>query len=271
MLRAGDRVGVAVSGGADSVALLLLLCALRQELGLTLYVLHFNHKLRGRAADGDEKFVAKLAKKCQLPFYAGAADVKSIAKRDKTNTEDAARRERYIFFARSTGAHELDKIAVAHTADDQAETVLAHILRGSGITGLGGIHPQVGKVVRPLLGARRAELRAFLKLKKQSWREDATNRDTTKMRARIRKKLLPLLEKQFQPRSVEHLAALSVHAREDDAILNRLVEERLKGGLEIVPEGARIGIRDLLGNLGLKSRGPARQLPSGEEFYGHIR
>lgn len=247
LLRAGERVGAAVSGGADSVALLLLLCELRLSLGLTIYVLHFNHRLRGRAADADEKFVEKLAKKFALPFYAGAADVKAIAKRDKANTEDAARRERYVFFARATGEHELDKVAVGHTADDQAETVLAHILRGSGITGLGGIHPQVGKVVRPLLGARRADLRAFLKVRKQSWREDATNRDTTKMRARIRKKLLPLLEKEFQARTVEHLAALSVHAREDDAILKRVVEERLKGSLEIGAEGARIGIRDLLG------------------------
>jgi len=264
LLRAGERVGVAVSGGPDSVALLLLLRELRLSLGLTIHVLHFNHKLRGRPADADEQFVQKLAQKFALPFYAGAADVKLIAKRHKANIEDAARRERYAFFARATGEHELDKVAVAHTADDQAETVLAHILRGSGITGLGGIHPQVGKVVRPLLGARRADLRAFLKLKKQSWREDATNRDTTKMRARIRKKLLPLLEKQFQPRTVEHLVALSVHAREDDAILNRVVEERLKGSLEIGAEGARIRLRDLpLGNLA-KNAGLARL--GGEKF-----
>jgi tRNA(Ile)-lysidine synthase len=264
LLRAGERVGVAVSGGADSVALLLLLREMKLSLGLTIYVLHFNHKLRGRAADADEKFVAGLAKKCALPFYAGAADVKAIAKRDKANTEDAARRERYVFFARATGEHELDKVTVAHTADDQAETVLAHILRGSGITGLGGIHPQVGKVVRPLLGARRADLRSFLKLKKQSWREDATNRDTTKMRARIRGKLLPLLEKQFQPRAVEHLAELSVHAREDDAILNRVVEERLRGSLEIGAEGARIGLRDLLAGDSGKNAAFAR--PGEEKF-----
>src|SRR6266404_3114050 len=89
-------------------------------------------------------------------------------------------------------------VAVSHTADDQAETVLAHILRGTGLAGLGGIHPKVGHVVRPLLGVRRAELRAYLRSKKQTWREDATNRDTKRLRARIRKKLLPVLEKQFQ-------------------------------------------------------------------------
>jgi tRNA(Ile)-lysidine synthase len=248
LLRRGDRVAVAVSGGADSVALLLLLVELRQKLELTLHILHFNHKLRGRAAEADEKFVVKLAEEYRLPYWHGSAEVKSLAKRDKANLEDAARRARYAFFAQATGEHELDKIAVAHTADDQAETVLGHILRGSGLTGLGGIHPQVGKVVRPLLGARREELRAFLKSRKQNWREDATNRDVAKFRARIRKNLLPLLQKEFQPRVVEHLAALAAHAREDDALLNRLAEERLKNKLEIVAEGARMRVADLLAN-----------------------
>ena len=251
LLRQGDRVGVAVSGGADSVALLLLLLELQENLHLTLHVLHFNHRLRGRASDADEKFVGRLAEKYRLPFHFGEANVKLLAKAGKANTEDAARRARYTFLAHATGEHDLDKIAVAHTADDQAETVLAHILRGSGITGLGGIHPQVGKVVRPLLSIRRAELRSFLKRRKQTWREDASNRDTTKTRARIRKRLLPLLQKQFQPRVVEHLAALSSHAREDDALLNRLAEERLESRLKIVPEGARIAVSDLLGNEGV--------------------
>jgi tRNA(Ile)-lysidine synthase len=246
LLRQGERVGVGVSGGADSVALLLLLVELKEKLGLTLHVLHFNHKLRGQAAAADEKFVAKLAEKLKLPFSAGSGDVKAIAERDRDNVEAAARRARYVFFAQATGEHELDKVAVAHTADDQAETVLAHMLRGSGITGLGGIHPQVGKVVRPLLGARRADLRAFLKARKQAWREDATNRDTVRTRARIRKKLIPLLEKDFQLRVVEHLASLSAHAREDDALLNRLAEERLKNGLQSLPEGVRIRVIDLL-------------------------
>src|SRR5712692_10143290 len=190
LLRAGERVGVAVSGGADSVALLLLLLELRAKLGVVLSVVHFNHELRGKASEADEKFVAKLAAKHGLPFHAGHADVAAKAKRDKTNLEDTARRVRYEFFAMLVDAQHLDKIAVAHTMDDQAETVLAHILRGTGLAGLGGIHPAVGHVVRPLLGVQRAELRAFLRTKKQNWREDATNRDTTRMRARIRKKLM---------------------------------------------------------------------------------
>jgi tRNA(Ile)-lysidine synthase len=246
LIREGDRVGVAVSGGADSVALLLLLVALKKNLGITLSALHFNHKLRGRAADVDEKFVCALAHKHKLPFYFATAAVKTIAKTDKANLEATARRLRYAFLARTASEHHLDKIAVAHTADDQAETVMAHILRGSGLTGLGGIHPQVDKIVRPLLSVSRADLRLYLKARKQTWHEDATNRDTTKMRARIRKKLIPLLKKEFQPRVVEHLASLSSHARQDDALLHRLAEERLRVSLEMIPGGARIRIADLL-------------------------
>src|SRR3984893_10808193 len=251
LVRAGERVGVAVSGGADSVGLLLLLMELRKQLGVVLSVAHFNHKLRGRHSEADEKFVAKLAEKCGLAFHAGRADIAARAKSKRANLEDTARRARYEFFAHLVEDGRVDKVAVAHTADDQAETVLAHILRGTGIAGLGGIHPQVGKVVRPLLSIRRAELRSFLKRRKQTWREDASNRDTTKTRARIRKRLLPLLQKQFQPRVVEHLAALSSHAREDDALLNRLAAERLESRLKIVPEGARIAVSDLLGNEGV--------------------
>jgi tRNA(Ile)-lysidine synthase len=246
LIRQGDRVGVAVSGGADSVALLLLLVALKKELGITLSVLHFNHKLRGPAADADEKFGAALARKYKLPFYSATAAVKFIAKNDKANLEATARRLRYAFLAQCASEHHLDRIAVAHTADDQAETVLAHILRGSGLTGLGGIHPQVDKIVRPLLSVSRADLRLCLKAHKQTWCEDATNRDTTKTRARIRKKLIRLLKKEFQPRIVEHLASLSNHARQDDALLDHFAQERLRTCVETIPGGARIRIADLL-------------------------
>jgi tRNA(Ile)-lysidine synthase len=246
LLRAGERVGVAVSGGADSVALLLLLAELRKQLGIVLSVVHFNHKLRGKDSDADEKFAARLAEKYGLVFHAGRADIAAKAKSRKANLEDTARRARYDFFARLVEDGRVDKVAVAHTADDQAETVLAHILRGTGLAGLGGIHPTVGHVVRPLLGVRRAELRAYLRAKKQTWREDATNRDTTRMRARIRKKLLPILEKQFQPAVVEHLATLAELAREDEAFLDALVEDRLRRCVGKDTGSPRISTSDLL-------------------------
>jgi tRNA(Ile)-lysidine synthase len=225
-LRPGDRVGVAVSGGADSVALLMLLLELREKVGIVLSVVHFNHKLRGAASDADENFVAQLAAQHGLAFHVARANVSARAKREKANLEDTARRARYEFFERLTEEDRIDRVAVAHTSDDQAETVLAHILRGTGIAGLGGIHSQRKGVVRPLMGVRRRELRAYLRQRKQRWREDATNQDTTKMRARIRKKLLPFLERQFNSGIVSHLSTLATLARRDEVFLQALARER---------------------------------------------
>jgi tRNA(Ile)-lysidine synthase len=245
MVCAGERIGVAVSGGADSVALLLSLLELRERLGVVLSVVHFNHKLRGKASDADEKFVAKLAAKHKLEFHSASADVAKKAKMEHANLEDAARRARYDYFRSLADSGMCTRIAVAHTADDQAETVLAHILRGTGLAGLGAIHPVAGPIFRPLLSIRRAELRAYLLRKKQTWREDATNRDTKRMRARIRKKLLPLLEKQFQPAIVEHLASLANLAREDEAELQGHAELRVCAVAKVTEGGLRIPARDI--------------------------
>src|SRR5260370_15626001 len=246
MLRPGDRLGVAVSGGADSVALLLLLLELRKKLGIVLSVVHFNHKLRAKASDADEAFVAKLAAKHGLDFHSASVYVAKKAKDEGANLEDAARRARYDYFRPMVESGTCTRIAVAHTADDQAETVLAHLLRGTGLLGLGGIHPVAGPVIRPLLSVRRGELRRFLRAQKQTWREDATNRDTKRMRARIRKQLLPLLEKQFQPAIVNHLGTLADLAREDEAFLEAIAEEQESATLQKSDEGARIAVNDLL-------------------------
>jgi tRNA(Ile)-lysidine synthase len=246
LVAAGQRIGVAVSGGADSVALLLLLLELREQLGIVLFVVHFNHKLRGKASDGDERFVAKLAAQCGLELLVAREDIAEKSKRERANLEETARRSRYAFFDRLIGEGRLDRIAVAHTADDQAETVLAHILRGTGLAGLAGIHPEAGPVFRPLLKTRRADLRAYLHALRRSWREDATNRDIKRTRARIRRKLMPLLEKQFQPATVEHLCQLADLAREDDAWLESSAE--LRAFLTAKEEKGvwRISLRDLV-------------------------
>lgn len=239
-------MGVAVSGGADSVALLLLLMELRGKLGIVLSVVHFNHKLRGKASDTDEKFVAQLAAKHGLAFHVGRANVSARAKRERANLEDTARRSRYEFFERLVDEDSVDRVAVAHTSDDQAETVLAHILRGTGIAGLGGIHSERNGVVRPLLGVRRLELRAYLRRKKQRWREDITNQDTTRMRARIRKKLLPFLEKQFNPQIVSHLSTLAELARRDEAFLEALARVRCDALVQQSADLLSIGAAELL-------------------------
>jgi tRNA(Ile)-lysidine synthase len=246
MSRAGERVGVGVSGGADSVGLLLLLLELREKLGIVVSVAHLNHKLRGAAADADERFVRRLAATHGLEFYGEGVDVTARAKREKANLEDVGRRARYEFFARLVAEGKVDRVAVAHTADDQAETVLAHILRGTGLAGLGGIHPLTECVVRPLLGVRRAELRTYLRGKKQKWREDATNQDTGRTRARIRKKLLPLLEGEFQSGVVEHVGSLAEFAREDEEFLELLARGHCEALARRTKIDGRISVRDLL-------------------------
>jgi tRNA(Ile)-lysidine synthase len=148
--------------------------------------------------------------------------------------------------------------------------VLAHILRGTGLAGLGGIHPMVGHVVRPLLGVRRAELRTYLRSKRQTWREDATNRDTTKMRARIRKKLIPLLEKQFQPAVVEHLTTLAELAREDEAFLDASLGSRIQAHPDWKSGSARILIRELLGCDQGTETADKRNLSTARRLVRHI-
>ncbi len=250
---AGLRIGVGLSGGADSVALLTLLAELRSELGIVVSVVHFNHKLRGKASDADEKFVGTLAEKFGMTLHIGRGDVASKAKREKANLEDAARRARYEFFERLAIQGAVDVIATAHTMDDQAETVLAHIMRGTGIAGLAGIHPMSGRVVRPLLSVRRVELRNFLRATKQKWREDASNHDFTKTRARMRKKLFPLLEKQFNPAVVEHLGGLAKLALEQSSFVEQLVAELIGEKVKFEAGGARIKIASLLNPLELRT------------------
>ena len=324
LLKAGDRVGVAVSGGIDSVALLRLLLELRGELGIVLSVVHFNHKLRGGESDADEKFVAGLARGYGLEFHCDSDDVAGHAREGGFSVEAAARELRYGFFrwllvegpsgaeapdqgrvsdrsagsaappqtppppvdpqglkpeseeahlrgpegplfhgdgqsgelsargtaeavpflvsdSRAGGAAEsralskLDKIATGHTLDDQAETVLMRMIRGAGMRGLGGIYPRVpiqnndgeiyGEIVRPLLGIRRRELEQYLRDIGQVWREDSSNADITLTRNRVRKLLMPLLEREFNPAVAENLAELAEIARgEEDYWENEIAE-----------------------------------------------
>jgi tRNA(Ile)-lysidine synthase len=246
MLRPGQRVAVAASGGADSLALLLLLLEIRDPLGVVLSVAHFNHKLRGKSSDTDERFVAKLAARHELVFHVERADVRALAEREKANLEATSRRCRYAFFAKLIADGHVDCVAVAHTQDDQAETVLAHIFRGTGLKGLAGIHPKTGQIMRPLLDFRRSALRLYLKSHKQRWREDSTNRDTSRLRARIRKQLLPLLKKKFQPRIVEHLSTLAQLAREDSSWLDSAATQRVDAFCKFQPGVARIPVTLLL-------------------------
>jgi tRNA(Ile)-lysidine synthase len=236
LLRAGDRAGVAVSGGIDSVALLRLLLELRHELGIVLSIVHFNHKLRRAESEADQEFVASLAREHGLEFFSESGDVAQLAAEQHSGVEAAARELRYGFFSKLLGSDDnsetigsspvvLNKIVTAHTLDDQAETVLMRLIRGTGLKGLGGIYPRIvveheneesqGEIVRPLLGIRRRELEQYLKDLKQPWREDSTNADTKFTRNRLRSLLMPLLEREFNPAVVENFAELASIARDE--------------------------------------------------------
>src|SRR5438477_6211336 len=166
MMPPGRRIGVAVSGGADSV---FLLYALR-ELGVAAAVLHVNHALRGAQSELDEQFVRELAKRIDLPFYVFVAPVFT------GNTEQEARRFRYDFFTQHIAAGHCDAVATGHTLDDQAETVLYRFLRGAGTAGLSGIRPTIDNAfIRPLINLRREEIRAWLRQRSIPWREDESN------------------------------------------------------------------------------------------------
>ncbi len=232
MASPGDRIGVAVSGGADSVALLRLLESLRHELGVTLLVIHFDHMLRGAESDRDASFVEELATARGLQFVSAREDARAAATLSAGNLEETARHLRYGFFERILAGQKATRVAVAHTADDQAETILARMIRGTGLTGLASIYPVVdspggGTIIRPLLHMRRQELRDYLQGCGQEWREDASNADQTRLRARIRAQLLPILERDFSPGIVQHLSDLARFAREEESFWSALVEDRL--------------------------------------------
>ncbi len=225
LLKAGDRVGVAVSGGADSVAMLRLLLELRREIGIVLSVVHFNHKLRGADSDTDEQFVAELAQQHKLELHCESGDVAALAAKKHLSLETAARQMRYDYFRRVLLEDRLNRIATAHTLDDQAETVLLRMVRGAGSRGLAGIYPQLSvvgsrlsgrSIVRPLMRTRRKELEAYLGEIRQGWREDKSNRDLRHARNRVRHGVLPRLERNLNPAVREALAETAEIARAEE-------------------------------------------------------
>ena len=202
----GTKILVAVSGGLDSMVLLHALKALAGARRWKLAVAHFNHRLRGRASDGDEAFVCKTAEAMKLPFFSASADVEGIARQEKLSIEMAARRLRHEFLARTAREHGVNTIAMAHQADDQVELFFLRLLRGAGGSGLGGMQwrsaspaDETIALVRPLLEVTRTELAAFAKENRIRYREDATNLSVEFLRNRIRHELLPLLQRHYQP------------------------------------------------------------------------
>jgi len=223
-IKPGLRLAVALSGGADSVALTRALAARAADLGIVLHAAHLHHGLRGPDADRDQLFCADLAASLNLPFHTTRIDTEAESRphpgKPRETIEEAARRLRYTWFRQLMASGAVDAVATAHTLDDQAETVLGKFLRGAWTEGLSGIHPVVtypeGSILRPLLSATRSQVLAYLHSLAQPWREDASNLDPAYTRNRLRHHLLPELEKE-NPRIREHLAAMAELARDEEA------------------------------------------------------
>ncbi|MGH9344425.1 MAG: tRNA lysidine(34) synthetase TilS [Terriglobia bacterium] len=238
MFSAGERVGVAVSGGPDSVLLLCFMSLFAAGNGLCLSVVHFNHHLRGGESNEDERFVAARAAELNLDFYHAGANVARAARESKKGLEAAARELRYRFFFSLIRQGKLNKVATAHTANDQAETVLLRLLRGAGTRGLGGIFPILeGTIARPFLEITRAEVEKEIERRRLEFRVDRSNADTRFARNKIRRDLLPLLEREFNPGIVSVLKQLADRARDDEAFLEQQAADiarpwRVRGGGE---------------------------------------
>jgi tRNA(Ile)-lysidine synthase len=249
LLRPGDRVLVAFSGGLDSSALLALLLEIREAWSLDIRMAHFNHRLRKNAL-ADARFAEKRARELGLRFHAGEADVRRYAVRRGLNLEEAARTLRYEFLRRTARRINASRIATGHTRNDQAETLLMRLLRGTGPAGLSGVHPEVdGLIIRPLLDLEREDLAHFLKGKGWPFREDETNSDLRFLRNRIRRKLLPIIKKDYEARIIDHLARTAEIFRSEDRLLEAMARKE-----------ARIAIRRAKG-LPVLDRAALRAMP----------
>ena len=215
LISQGDRIVCAVSGGADSMALLWALYLLRDKLNITLECAHFNHQLRGEESDRDAAFVKNFCEDYHIPFHYGTEKVITGEK----GLEAAARDARYRFLGSLPG-----KIATAHTADDNAETVLMHLIRGTGLKGLGGIAPTNGNVIRPMLTITRSEVLAFLAEYSIPYVEDSSNSGDDFLRNRLRHHVMPLL-KQENPSLSQNLSAMTQRLRQDEQALTAEAEK----------------------------------------------
>ncbi len=224
MLASGDTVLVGVSGGPDSVALLHCLVELRSSWSVHLVVVHLNHQLRGATADQEAAFVERLASRLEVPCEIGSRDVASYGAEHRLSIQEAARAVRYAFYDEVAARRGAGKIALGHQANDNAESVLMHVLRGTGPRGLAGIPPvRDGRIIRPLIDLGRLQILRFLEERGSEYVRDHSNLDPKYLRTRIRHELLPLLKENFNPKVVHALTRLASIVRQEEDFFNQQI------------------------------------------------
>lgn len=237
MICPGEKVIVGVSGGADSICLLMILMEYRHRVPFSILAVHIEHGIRGEESLADAAFVKKFCTEAEVEYCCESFDVPAIAAERKLSEEEAGRLVRYEAFETIRRKQKADKIAVAHNMNDQAETMLFHMARGSGLAGAGGIRPVRDSVIRPLLCCTREEIENYLKEKNQNWCCDRTNGELDYTRNRIRHQLLPVMEQELNRKVIHHLARLGSEIQETEDYLDRIAGELVQRGTERKDEG----------------------------------
>ncbi len=248
----GRNIGAAVSGGPDSVFMLYCLNNIKQELGINLTVLHFNHKIR-KESDSDEKFTRELSERFNLNFASGSHDVKTYAKIEKLSLEDAARRKRYEFFKECRDRYKLDSIAIAHNKDDLAETFLMNLLRGSSPEGLSSMKPKREFYIRPILFIYKKEILDFLHEKNIPYKTDETNKSRNFTRNRIRLELIKDLEG-YNKNIVGTIYREVEILRQENEFLNKTADKNIARYVKFFDKKAVIDVEKIHSDIALKRR-----------------
>lgn len=225
LIQSGQRIGIAVSGGSDSMALFHFLCREQKALGIDIVCINVEHGLRGKASIGDSRFVEAYCKSAGVPFVGKKIDVKAIKERQKISLEQAARDARYAVFYELIRAHAVDRIAVAHNAEDNVESVLMHLFRGSGLRGVSGMEYRTDSgIIRPLLDTRKVQILQYLEENDVPYVTDETNADTSLRRNYVRLKILPSIESVY-PGAAGNILRFAEHAKNDCAYLDQVAEK----------------------------------------------
>lgn len=245
LVKKGDHIVVGVSGGADSMCLLHILKSMQNEYELKLTVAHINHGIRIEANE-DAKFVKSFCKKWEITYKEHVCNIRQLAKENKCSEEEAGRNERYRFFEKVRQENFADKISVAHTMNDQAETMLMRLIRGSGITGLGAIMPKRDYIIRPLLILTREEVEEYCKVNDILYKQDITNKMDIYTRNRLRLQVLPLLKESFNPRVIESLSQTAFQLQQTEDYLEEQTDKAYKELVKKHKDGYSISISPFL-------------------------